>query len=188
MHYDWAALYEQLDGCTACALAQKRTNVVIGDGSPSAKIMLVGEGPGRDEDLQGIPFVGAAGKLLDKMLAAIALDRKDVYICNIVRCRPPANRNPTESEARACRPFLEATLDVVQPRFICCLGSIAANNLLGTSVPIGRLRGEVHEYRGAQVVCTYHPAYLLRNPAAKKDAWQDLQLLMRIMGLELPKR
>ena len=184
------ALAERVAQCALCdELAASRTQTVFGSGNPCAELTFVGEGPGAEEDLRGEPFVGRSGKLLTDMIEkGMGIPRSSVYICNIVRCRPPANRNPTESEARACRPFLEATLDVVQPRFICCLGSIAANNLLGTSVPIGRLRGEVHEYRGAQVVCTYHPAYLLRNPAAKKDAWQDLQLLMRIMGLELPKR
>ena len=184
------ALAERVAQCALCdELAASRTQTVFGSGNPCAQLTFVGEGPGAEEDLRGEPFVGRSGKLLTDMIEkGMGIPRSSVYICNIVRCRPPANRNPTESEARACRPFLEATLDVVQPRFICCLGSIAANNLLGTSVPIGRLRGEVHEYRGAQVVCTYHPAYLLRNPAAKKDAWQDLQLLMRIMGLELPKR
>ena len=184
------AIAEKVAQCALCdELAASRTQTVFGSGNPCAELTFVGEGPGAEEDLRGEPFVGRSGKLLTDMIEkGMGIPRSSVYICNIVRCRPPANRNPTESEARACRPFLEATLDVVQPRFICCLGSIAANNLLGVSMPIGRLRGEVHEYRGAQVVCTYHPAYLLRNPAAKKDAWQDLQLLMRIMGLELPKR
>lgn len=184
------AIAEKVAQCALCdELAASRTQTVFGSGNPCAELTFVGEGPGAEEDLRGEPFVGRSGKLLTDMIEkGMGIPRSSVYICNIVRCRPPANRNPTESEARACRPFLEATLDVVQPRFICCLGAIAANNLLGVSMPIGRLRGEVHEYRGAQVVCTYHPAYLLRNPAAKKDAWQDLQLLMRIMGLELPKR
>ncbi|MGN0930635.1 MAG: uracil-DNA glycosylase family protein [Thermoguttaceae bacterium] len=184
------ALAEKVAQCALCdELVASRTQTVFGSGNPCAELAFVGEGPGAEEDLRGEPFVGRSGKLLTDMIEkGMGIPRSSVYICNIVRCRPPANRNPTESEARACRPFLEATLDVVQPRFICCLGSIAANNLLGVTMPIGRLRGEVHEYRGAQVVCTYHPAYLLRNPAAKKDAWQDLQLLMRIMGLELPKR
>ncbi len=184
------ALAENVAQCSLCdELAASRTQTVFGSGNPCAELTFIGEGPGAEEDLRGEPFVGRSGKLLTDMIEkGMGIPRSSVYICNIVRCRPPANRNPTELEARACRPFLEATLDVVQPRFICCLGSIAANNLLGVSMPIGRLRGEVHEYRGAQVVCTYHPAYLLRSPAAKKDAWQDLQLLMRIMRLELPKR
>ena len=176
--------------CARCAeLAASRTQTVFGSGNPTSELVFVGEGPGADEDAQGLPFVGRSGKLLTDMIEkGMGIPRDSVFICNVVRCRPPQNRNPRPDEAAACRPFLDATLDVVRPKFICCLGSIAATNLLGVDVPIGRLRGKVHDYRGMKVVCTYHPAYLLRNPPAKKDAWADLQLLMREMGLPTPTK
>lgn len=175
--------------CARCAeLAACRTQTVFGSGDPTAELVFVGEGPGADEDAQGLPFVGRSGKLLTDMIEkGMGIPRDSVFICNVVRCRPPQNRNPRPDEAAACRPFLDATLDVVRPKFICCLGSVAAKNLLDVDVPIGRLRGKIHEYRGTQVVCTYHPAYLLRNPPAKKDAWADLLLLMRAMGLPTEK-
>lgn len=176
--------------CERCPeLVANRTQTVFGVGNPYSELVFIGEGPGAEEDLRGEPFVGRSGKLLTDMIEkGMGLSRSDVFICNVVRCRPPGNRNPAESEARACRPFLDATLDVVRPKFICCLGSVAATNLLAVNETMGRLRGNVYEYKGAQVVCTYHPAYLLRNPAAKKDAWQDLQLLMKLMGLEIPSQ
>ena len=176
--------------CDLCQeLANCRTQTVFGSGNPEADLVFIGEGPGAEEDLRGLPFVGRSGQLLTDMIEkGMGIPRESVYICNIVRCRPPANRNPTPDEANACRPFLDATLEVVAPKYICCLGAIAATNLLHAQVPIGKLRGIVHEYGGAKVVCTYHPAYLLRNPGAKKDAWQDLQLLMSEMGLEPPKK
>jgi len=176
--------------CELCPeLVSNRTQTVFGVGNPYSELVFIGEGPGAEEDLRGEPFVGRSGKLLTDMIEkGMGLSRSDVFICNVVRCRPPGNRNPAESEARACRPFLDATLDVVRPKFVCCLGAVAATNLLGVNESMSRLRGNVYEYKGAQVVCTYHPAYLLRNPAAKKDAWQDLQLLMKLMGLELPSR
>ncbi|MBQ9128689.1 MAG: uracil-DNA glycosylase, partial [Thermoguttaceae bacterium] len=176
--------------CARCAeLAASRTQTVFGSGNPTSELVFVGEGPGADEDAQGLPFVGRSGKLLTDMIEkGMGIPRDSVFICNVVRCRPPQNRNPHPDEAAACRPFLDATLDVVRPKFICCLGSSAATNLLGVDVPIGRLRGKVHDYRGIKVICTYHPAYLLRNPPAKKDAWADLQLLMREMGLPTPTK
>lgn len=176
--------------CARCAeLAASRTQTVFGSGNPTSELVFVGEGPGADEDAQGLPFVGRSGKLLTDMIEkGMGIPRDSVFICNVVRCRPPQNRNPRPDEAAACRPFLDATLDVVRPKFICCLGSIAAKNLLDVDVPIGRLRGKIHDYRGIKVVCTYHPAYLLRNPPAKKDAWADLQLLMREMGLPTPAK
>ena len=176
--------------CSRCAeLASSRTQTVFGSGNPTSELVFVGEGPGADEDAQGLPFVGRSGKLLTDMIEkGMGIPRDSVFICNVVRCRPPQNRNPRPDEAAACRPFLDATLDVVRPKFICCLGSIAAKNLLDVDVPIGRLRGKVHDYRGMKVICTYHPAYLLRNPPAKKDAWADLQLLMREMGLPTPTK
>ena len=164
-----------------------RTQTVFGVGNPFSELVFLGEAPGADEDRQGIPFVGRAGKLLTDMIEkGMKLQRNDVYICNILRCRPPGNRNPFPDEATLCRPFLDATMQVIRPKFICCLGSIAATNLLNTPETIGRLRGRVHDYQGIKVVCTYHPAYLLRNPSAKSAAWDDLKLLMREMGLPVP--
>jgi len=176
---------EQVAQCSRCAeLVANRTQTVFGTGDPYAELVFIGEGPGAEEDLRGEPFVGRSGKLLTDMIEkGMRIPRSSVFICNIVRCRPPGNRNPTPDEATACRPFLNATLKVVAPKYICCLGSIAATNLLGVQSSLGQLRGVVHRYEDAKVVCTYHPAYLLRNPSAKKDAWQDLQLLMSEMGL-----
>ena len=176
--------------CQLCAeLVANRTQTVFGSGDPRARLLFLGEGPGAEEDLRGEPFVGRSGKLLTDMIEkGMGIPRSSVFICNVVRCRPPGNRNPTDDEAEACRPFLDATFNVVKPQFVCCLGSIAATNLLGVKTSLGSLRGVVHDYRGAKVVCTYHPAYLLRNPGAKKDAWLDLQLLMREMGLETPRK
>lgn len=183
------ACAEQVAQCTLCPqLCESRRNTVFGSGNPCAELVFIGEGPGAEEDLRGEPFVGRSGNLLTDMIEkGMGIPRPDVYICNIVRCRPPANRNPTDAEADACRPFLDATLDVVKPKYICCLGAIAATHLLNVTMPIGKLRGIEHDYKGAKVICTYHPAYLLRNPPAKKDAWQDLQLLMKVMGIQ-PKR
>lgn len=176
--------------CRRCVeLVANRTQTVFGTGSPLARLVFIGEAPGADEDKQGVPFVGRAGQLLTDMITkGMGLAREDVYICNILRCRPPGNRNPTPDEAQRCRGFLDRTLEIVAPNFICCLGAIAARNLLQTEEAIGKLRGRIHDYHGVQVVCTYHPAYLLRNPAAKKDTWADLQLLMKIMGLPIPKK
>lgn len=176
--------------CVLCpALVANRTQTVFGSGDPCAELVFVGEGPGADEDAQGLPFVGRSGKLLTDMIEkGMGIPRSSVFICNVVRCRPPQNRNPSSDEARACRPFLDATLEIVRPKFICCLGSIAATNLLGVETTIGRLRGKLHDYNGAKVVCTYHPAYLLRNPPAKKETWKDLQLLMSAMGLSVPEK
>jgi len=142
----------------------------------------LGEAPGADEDRLGEPFVGRAGQLLNKILEACRLRREDVYILNILKCRPPGNRNPAPDEAANCRRYLDRQLELIGPEFICCLGAVAAQNLLGTTESIGRMRGRVLNYREAKVVCTYHPAYLLRNPAAKKDAWDDMKFLMREMG------
>lgn len=176
--------------CKKCPeLADSRTQTVFGVGSPFAELVFLGEAPGADEDKQGVPFVGRAGKLLTDMIEkGMQLKRDDVYICNILRCRPPGNRNPSPEEACHCRPFLDATLHVIRPKYICCLGSVAATNLLDSQETIGKMRGRIHDYQGIKVVCTYHPAYLLRNPAAKTAAWDDLKLLMREMGLSVPKR
>jgi len=177
------ALQREVAGCTRCGeLASTRTQTVFGVGNPRARLCFLGEAPGADEDRLGEPFVGRAGQLLNKILEACNLRREDVYILNILKCRPPGNRNPTPDEAHNCRRFLDRQLALIQPEFICCLGSIAAQNLLGTMESIGRMRGKVHDYRDIRVVCTYHPAYLLRNPSAKKQTWDDMKLLMREMG------
>jgi DNA polymerase len=152
-------------------------------GNPHADLVFLGEAPGADEAKQGEPFVGRAGQLLtDIITKGMKMRREDVYICNILRCRPPGNRNPLPDEAAHCRPFLDRTLELIKPKFICCLGAVAAKNLLASEQTIGALRGKVRDYQGIKVICTYHPAYLLRNPAAKKDTWDDIQLLMREMG------
>ena len=179
-----AAIADKVSRCKKCQeLVANRTQTVFGDGSPNAKIVFCGEGPGGDEDKQGVPFVGRAGKLLDNILQACNLKREEVYILNIVKCRPPGNRNPLPEEAKNCRPFLDLQLRVIRPTYIVCLGAVAAQNLLGLKTPISMLRGEWREYRcpdfTAKVLCTYHPAYLLRNPAAKKDAWEDMKMLLK---------
>jgi len=179
-------LREQVAGCTACEeLARTRTQTVFGVGSPNARLCFLGEAPGADEDRLGEPFVGRAGQLLTKMIQACTLSREEVYLLNVLKCRPPGNRNPTPGEASACRGFLERQLELVDPEYVCCLGAVAAQNFLGTTESIGRLRGKVHHHAGRKVVCTYHPAYLLRNPSAKKPAWDDLKMLMAEMGVSL---
>jgi len=179
-------LRQEVVPCTRCReLAAKRTQTVFGVGNPQARLCFMGEAPGADEDRLGEPFVGRAGQLLDKIIEACQLKREDVYILNMLKCRPPGNRNPLPDELVNCRPFLERQLELIQPEFICCLGAVASQNLLGVTTPIGRLRGKMHKYRGAKVVCTFHPAYLLRNPAAKKDCWEDMKFLLREMGVEL---
>jgi DNA polymerase len=173
----------EVAGCTRCGeLASTRTQTVFGVGDPSARLCFMGEAPGAEEDRRGEPFVGRAGQLLDKIIEACRMRREDVYILNTIKCRPPGNRNPAPEESANCRRFLNRQLELIQPEFICCLGAVAAQNLLGTTETIGRLRGKVHQYRGINVVCTYHPAYLLRNPSAKKQTWDDMKLLMREMG------
>ncbi|MFC1596465.1 uracil-DNA glycosylase family protein [Planctomycetota bacterium] len=184
-----AEVQREVAACTRCAdLVGNRTQTVFGVGSPHARLVFLGEAPGADEDRQGEPFVGRAGQLLNRIIEACTLKREDVYICNILRCRPPGNRNPLPAEATACRDYLDRQLAIIGPEFICCLGSIAAQNLLDTTVSIGRLRGRFHDHNGIQVLCTYHPAYLLRNPSAKRHVWEDMQLLMAEMGIELPER
>jgi DNA polymerase len=179
-------LRQEVAGCTRCReLASTRTQTVFGVGNPQARLCFLGEAPGADEDLQGEPFVGRAGQLLNRIIDACQLKRQDVYIFNILKCRPPGNRTPAPEEASNCRPYLERQIELIRPEFLCCLGAVAAQNLLGTTTSIGKLRGRFWDYRGIQVVCTYHPAYLLRNPAAKKDAWDDMKFLMRAMGVEL---
>ena len=171
--------------CTACSeLATTRTQTVFGVGNPTARLVFIGEAPGADEDRQGVPFVGAAGQLLTKIISAMKLSRDDVYILNTLKCRPPGNRNPKEDELRNCSNFTLQQLEILQPEFICCLGSIAAKTLLNTKQSIGRMRGQIFQWRGSRVVVTYHPAYLLRSPDAKRHVWDDMKLIMREMGLE----
>ncbi len=179
----------EVAGCTRCAeLVGNRSRTVFGVGDPGARLCFMGEAPGADEDRQGIPFVGAAGQLLTKIIeGGLKMRRDDVYILNILKCRPPGNRQPTPEEAGNCRGFLDRQLDIIRPEFICCLGATAAQNLLGTTQSIGRMRGRMYDYRGSRVIVTYHPAYLLRNPAAKKDVWEDMKLLLREMGLPVDK-
>ena len=171
-----------LGDCRRCNLAGGRTNIVFGVGNPKARLVFVGEGPGYEEDRQGEPFVGAAGKLLTKIIQAIKLTREQVYICNIIKCRPPGNRNPMPEEIEACSPFLERQLTAIRPDFICALGMFAAQTLLNTDVAISELRGQFDDYMGIKVMPTYHPAYLLRNPGRKREVWDDMQKLMKEMG------
>jgi len=168
-----------LGDCHRCRLAQGRSKIVFGDGDPKAQLVFVGEGPGFEEDQQGKPFVGPAGQLLTRIIEAINLTRSQVYICNIVKCRPPGNRNPEPEEINTCFPFLERQIAAIQPDFICALGTFAAQTLLRTTTPISRLRGRFHEYRGIRVLPTYHPAYLLRNPEKKREVWEDMKMLMK---------
>jgi DNA polymerase len=176
-----------LGECTRCKLHKTRNKIVFGDGSATADLVFVGEGPGADEDAQGLPFVGRAGKLLTQMIEAMGLKRPDVYICNVVKCRPPGNRPPEKDEVETCSPFLFRQLDVLQPKVIVCLGATAAQTLLQTNRGISHFRGEWLEYRGFKMMATYHPAYLLRNPAAKSEVWKDLQKVMGELGLEVKK-
>jgi uracil-DNA glycosylase len=179
-----AAIACKVAACRRCAeLASTRTQTVFGVGNPRARLVFCGEAPGADEDRIGQPFVGRAGQLLtDIIVKGMKMQREDVYILNILRCRPPGNRNPLPDEAANCREYLDGQLAIIQPKFICCLGAVAAQNLLGTDIAIGRLRGKVHDLIGIKVVCTYHPAYLLRNPPAKKFVWEDIQMLMAEMA------
>jgi len=173
--------------CTRCKLHKGRTKIVYGVGNPRAELVFVGEGPGHDEDIQGEPFVGRAGKLLTQMIEAMGLGREDVYICNVVKCRPPENRLPEKDEIATCSPFLMRQLAAIQPKVICALGSCASQTLLQTTQGISRFRGEWFDFRGSQFIATYHPAYLLRNPSAKGEVWKDLQKVMAVLGLK-PKR
>ncbi len=181
------AIQEQMGDCTRCPLAYAgRHKIVFGDGSPTARLMFVGEGPGADEDAQGLPFVGKAGQLLNNMIAAMGLTRAEVYIANIVKCRPPGNRVPEPVEANTCSQFLLNQIDVVQPEAIVALGSTAATYLLGVKQSLSSLRGRWHGCRGAKLAVTYHPAFLLRDPRQKAEAWKDLQMVMRELGLNPP--
>jgi uracil-DNA glycosylase family 4 len=179
-------LADKVKACVRCQeLASTRTQTVFGVGDPNAKIVFVGEAPGADEDQQGEPFVGRAGQLLNDIIKACRLKREEIYICNVLRCRPPGNRLPSIEEAGNCREFLDGQLAIVNPEYIVCWGSTAAKNLLATELPIGKMRGKFYEYGRSKVICTYHPSYLLRNPAAKKDVWEDMKFLFKDMGIDL---
>jgi len=179
-----AVLRQQVADCTRCVeLAGTRTQTVFGAGPPDARLCFFGEAPGADEDATGEPFVGRAGQLLTKIIEACTLTRDQVYILNVLKCRPPGNRTPLPDEVANCRVFFERQFATIDPEFICCLGTTAAQGLLQSAEPIGRLRKQWFTFGRARVLCTYHPSYLLRNPAAKKDVWEDMQMLMREMGL-----
>jgi DNA polymerase len=178
-------LRAEVAACMRCAeLAAGRTQTVFGTGRPDARLVFFGEAPGADEDASGMPFVGRAGQLLTKIIEACTLSRDDVYIMNVLKCRPPDNRAPLPDEVANCRPFFERQLEIIRPEFICCLGASAARALLQTEEPIGRLRGRWFQCGTARVICTYHPSYLLRHPAAKRDVWDDMKLLMAALGIE----
>ena len=179
---------DEIGECTRCALHKGRNKLVFADGDPNARLMFVGEGPGADEDAQGLPFVGRAGQLLNNMIGAMGLKREEVYIANVVKCRPPGNRTPEPDEGNTCSPFLFRQIDVVRPEVLVALGATAATYLLGTRQPLAGLRGRVHTFRGTKLIVTYHPAYLLRDPRQKKEAWADLQIAMRELGLKPPAK
>jgi uracil-DNA glycosylase len=178
---------EDLGECTRCRLHEQRNKIVFGAGNPRAELVFVGEGPGHDEDVQGLPFVGRAGKLLTQMIEAMGLTRDQVYICNVVKCRPPENRKPEDDEVATCSPYLFRQLDTIAPKAVVCLGATAAQALLKTKDSISKFRGQWFDYRNTKLLVTYHPAYLLRNPNAKGDVWKDLQKVMAHLGLQLKK-
>lgn len=173
------SLREEIDDCRKCALGSSRKTIVVGEGHPRAALLFVGEGPGADEDRLGRPFVGSAGQLLTRIIEAMGLSREQVYIANIVKCRPPGNRTPKPEEVDACTPYLVKQIKAIQPKVICALGSVAAHYFLHSSAPVSVLRGKFHDVDGISVMVTYHPAYLLRNPGAKKQVWEDVQQIMK---------
>ncbi len=184
-----SAIREDLGDCTRCPLHKLgRKQIVFGVGNPNAEIMFVGEGPGADEDEQGIPFVGRAGQLLNNMIRAMGLNREDVYIANVVKCRPPGNRTPEREECDTCSPFLLRQIAAVKPKIIVALGAVAAKNLLQINDSMNNLRGRLYDFRNSKLVVTYHPAYLLRDPRQKKEAWKDLQMAMQYLGLPAPSK
>jgi len=184
-----AALNTEVRGCQLCReLACSRKQTVFGVGNPEPRVAFFGEAPGADEDRQGEPFVGRAGQLLTKIIEACGWKRSDVYIMNVLKCRPPENRNPLPNEVDNCRPFFERQFEILRPEYIVCVGTVPAQALLETAESVGRLRGRFYQYRSSKVLVTYHPSYLLRNPAAKKQVWEDMQLLLKEMGLPVPKR
>jgi DNA polymerase len=177
---------EDIGDCTRCRLHKGRTNLVFGVGNVNADLMFIGEGPGADEDAQGEPFVGRAGQLLNNMITAMGIKREDVYIANVVKCRPPSNRTPEKDECDTCSPFLMRQIDVIKPKVIVALGAVAAKNLLAVSDSMANLRGRWYDFRNSKLLVTYHPAYLLRDPRQKKEAWKDLQMAMKFLGLKAP--
>lgn len=174
--------------CTRCRLHKGRTNLVFGVGNVNAELMFIGEGPGADEDAQGEPFVGRAGQLLNNMISAMGLKREDVYIANVVKCRPPGNRTPEKDECDTCSPFLMRQIEVIRPKVIVALGAVAAKNLLAVNDSMANLRGRWYDFKDSKLLVTYHPAYLLRDPRQKKEAWKDLQMAMKFLGLNPPKK
>jgi uracil-DNA glycosylase len=172
---DLESVRAEIGDCQRCKLAPKRTNIVFGSGNPSAELVFVGEAPGYDEDQQGLPFVGRAGQLLTKIIESINLKREDVYICNVLKCRPPENRNPEPDEVAACNPFLKKQLAAIRPKIVCCLGTFAAQTVMQTAAPISRLRGKFFDLDGIRVIATFHPAYLLRSPEKKREVWEDMK-------------
>ena len=182
------SIIHEIGPCQRCELHKRRSNIVFGVGNPNARLMFVGEGPGRDEDLQAEPFVGKAGKLLDKMIGAMGLQRRDVYIANIVKCRPPRNRDPEPHEVEQCEPFLRQQIEVIKPEVLVALGRYAAQALTRDSTPISKMRGQWMEYEGIPLMPTFHPAYLLRNAAGKRPVWNDLQDVMKRLGMSLPQK
>ena len=184
-----AAILEDLGECQRCALSKTRNFIVFGQGNPDAELMFVGEAPGRDEDLKGVPFVGRAGQLLSKIIVAMGKTRDQVYIANILKCRPPENRNPNPDEISICSPFLKRQIEAIQPKVICALGTFAAQTMLNTDTSIGKLRGQPHTFKETSVlVPTYHPAYLLRSPSKKKEVWDDMQMIMKLLGWKVPSK
>ena len=183
-----AELNEQICTCTKCVLGSTRTKFVFGVGDPNADLLVIGEAPGADEDAQGEPFVGRAGQLLNKILESVEFKREEVYIANILKCRPPGNRDPAPEEKALCTPYLDRQIELLDPEVVIALGTHAAQHLLRTELSIGRLRGKIHAFGRRKLIATYHPAYLLRSPGAKKDCWQDIQLAMRELGLAPPPR
>jgi uracil-DNA glycosylase family 4 len=165
----------EIGDCQRCKLAPKRTNIVFGSGNPNAELVFVGEAPGFDEDQQGLPFVGRAGQLLTKIIESINLKREDVYICNVLKCRPPENRNPEPDEVAACNPFMKKQLASIRPKIVCCLGTFAAQTVLQTVAPISKLRGKFYDMDGMRIIATFHPAYLLRSPDKKREVWEDMK-------------
>jgi DNA polymerase len=173
-------IYTDIDDCRRCKLSESRNHIVFGVGDPKARLVFIGEGPGYDEDQKGEPFVGAAGRLLNKIIQAMNLRREDVYLCNIVKCRPPGNRNPLPDEIKTCIPFLKRQIAAIHPEFICTLGSVAVQSLLNIRDPVSKLRGNLYQYHNMTVIPTFHPAYLLRNPEKKRDVWEDMKQLMEL--------
>jgi uracil-DNA glycosylase family 4 len=180
-------LRDEIGDCRRCSLSKDRHHIVFGVGNPDADLVFVGEAPGRDEDNQGEPFVGKAGQLLTKIISAMGLSREDVYICNVIKCRPPDNRDPLPAEIEMCEPFLKEQLRIIKPRAICALGSFASQTLLKSEMKISRLRGQFHDYYGVPLMPTYHPSYLLRNSHAKRDVWEDIKIVMELLDLPLSR-